>query len=126
MNTPDDIPLLRDVLADEGLDALRRTSLDHALVAQRRARRFRRVRHAGLVALAPALVVLALLWQRPSRSPAAPMTVAMTVTTVPPPASSTGVQTISDEELFALFPHRALALIGKPGRQQLVALGRKR
>jgi hypothetical protein len=29
---------------------------------------------------------------------------------------------ITDEELFALFPNRALALIGSPGHQQLVFL----
>ena len=32
------------------------------------------------------------------------------------------VKIITDEELFALFPNRALALIGAPGRQQLVFL----
>ena len=123
MNTPDENPLLRDVLADEGLDTLRRTSLDRALAAQRRARCFRHAGHAAMIAVLPALLVLAFLWHRPSPSPAAPMTVVMSVTTAPPPATY-GVQMISDEELFALFPGRSLALIGKPGRQQLVSLGK--
>ena len=42
------------------------------------------------------------------------------VATAPPEES--GVKMISDEELFALFPGRSLALIGKPGHQQLVFL----
>ncbi|HTH48780.1 MAG TPA: hypothetical protein VMB21_14805 [Candidatus Limnocylindria bacterium] len=121
MKTPDENPLLQDVLADEPLDALRRTSLDHALAAQGRARQFRRVRQVGMVAVLPTVLLAgwALLGHRPAPVPAAPMTVALKV----PPASS-GVQMISDEELFALFPHRALALIGRPGRQQLVSLGK--
>jgi hypothetical protein len=32
------------------------------------------------------------------------------------------VKIITDEELFALFPNRAMALIGSPGHQQLVFL----
>ena len=32
------------------------------------------------------------------------------------------VKIITDEELFALFPNRAMALIGPPGRQQLIFL----
>ena len=39
------------------------------------------------------------------------------------PAASQPVKIISDEELFALFPNRPLALVGKPGHQQLVFLG---
>lgn len=30
---------------------------------------------------------------------------------------------ISDEELFAMFPNHALALVGSPGNQQLLILG---
>ena len=32
------------------------------------------------------------------------------------------VKTITDDELFALFPGRSMALIGKPGHQELVFL----
>jgi hypothetical protein len=32
------------------------------------------------------------------------------------------VKIINDEELFALFPNRAMALIGSPGHQQLIFL----
>ena len=32
------------------------------------------------------------------------------------------IKLITDEELFALFPGRSVALIGKPGHQQLVFL----
>jgi hypothetical protein len=116
MNAPDENPLLRDLLTDdEALAALRRTSLAQGLGAQRRARQFRLARRAGMAALLPALLLGALLWQRSPPAPVAPSTVA----TAP---ASAGVKTITDEELFALFPHRAMALIGRPGRQQLVLL----
>jgi hypothetical protein len=39
-----------------------------------------------------------------------------------PPPDAAKVKIITDEELFALFPNRALALIGSPGHQQLVFL----
>ena len=120
MNTPDENPLLRDVLTDdEALATLRRTSLAGGLGAQRRARQFRRVRRAGMFALLPALLLGALLWQRPPAAPGSPTTV---VALPSPRPEAAGVKTITDEELFALFPHRAMALIGRPGRQQLVLL----
>jgi hypothetical protein len=47
-----------------------------------------------------------------------PTTVAIST----PQAESRDVKFITDEELFALFPNRPLALVGKPGQQQLVFL----
>ncbi len=32
------------------------------------------------------------------------------------------LEIITDEELFSLFPNRPLALVGKPGHQQLIFL----
>ena len=39
-----------------------------------------------------------------------------------PPADTVKVKFITDEELLALFPDRPVALIGRPGHQQLVFL----
>jgi hypothetical protein len=39
-------------------------------------------------------------------------------------AAAQPIKVISDEELFALFPRRSLALIGSPGHQKLVFLDR--
>jgi hypothetical protein len=38
------------------------------------------------------------------------------------PSETSDVKIISDDELFALFPGRSMALIGTPGQQQLVFL----
>jgi hypothetical protein len=45
---------------------------------------------------------------RPSTPPAAP--------------EEDNVKTLTADELFALLPHHSLALIGKPGNQQLICL----
>jgi len=39
-----------------------------------------------------------------------------------PAADVSGVKYITTQELFALFPGRPIALIGKPGRQQVIFL----
>ena len=124
MKHPDESPLLKEILADEKLSALRRGSLSLGLDAVRRARRLRRAMHAGTLALMPVLLILALMLHKPTQEPASqpstPGTQQVSVATAPP--NESGVKIISDEELFALFPGRSLALVGKPGHQQLVFL----
>ena len=124
MKHPDENPLLREILADEPLTALRRTSLEQGLEAMRRTRRFRRSAGVGTLALVPVLLIVALTLHKRAQE-----TVSTPPTPGPPPArvvaappEERGVKMISDEELFALFPGRSLALIGKPGHQQLVFL----
>jgi hypothetical protein len=41
----------------------------------------------------------------------------------PKPPPEPVVKPITDEELLALFPDRAVVLIGKPGQQEFVVLG---
>jgi hypothetical protein len=48
--------------------------------------------------------------------------VAPLVASATPPTETNKVKIITDEELFALFPNRAVALIGAPGHQQLIFL----
>jgi hypothetical protein len=124
MKHPEENPLLKEILADEQLSVLRHTLLHQGLKEMRRARRLRRASRLGLLALVPVLLMVTLTGpkriQETASQPSIPAPPQASVAAAPPPES--GVKTISDEELFALFPGRSLALIGKPGHQQLVFL----
>jgi hypothetical protein len=124
MKHPNENPLLKEVLTDERLTSLRQFSLDEGLAAMRRARRHRRVARVGALALAPALLWLALTQtqrERGRESASLPLAATQSASVAAAPVNS-GVELISDEQLFALFPGRSMALIGKPGQQQLVFL----
>jgi hypothetical protein len=124
MKHPDENPLLKEILADEQLAVLRHALLNQGLEEMRRARRLRRAARVGLLALLPVLLMVALTQhkriQETTSQPSIPGPQQASVVAAPPQES--GVKMISDEELFALFPGRSLALIGKPGHQQLVFL----
>jgi len=124
MKHPDKTPLLKEILADEPLAALRHASLHQGIDTMRRARRARRAVRVGTFALVPVLLIAALTLHKLTQE-----TISQPSTQAPQPESvaaieleKSGVKVISDEELFALFPGRSLALIGKPGHQQLVVL----
>jgi len=127
MKRPDHDDLLKEVFAYEGLDTLRESSLGGGVAAVR-ARRRNRVLRLGALVLVPILTFAALWLNRGVNETAIPQ---RTVAGMPPaqelkiyPAPLAGdappVPTISDEELLALFPNRAVGLIGEPGRQRLV------
>ncbi|MEI6861350.1 MAG: hypothetical protein WCL04_03770 [Verrucomicrobiota bacterium] len=144
MKPSDQDRLLRELLGDEHLEQLRDTSLASAL-ASLRARRRRRTALTRATAAVMLLMGLGLLWHgQPARdlgteavTPSSRGLTAASVPTAtgasrlqpegdlasaPPEPPATGVQLINDEELFALFPGRSMALIGPPGAQQFVFL----
>jgi hypothetical protein len=125
MKLPDEDPLLNAVLTDDKLSDLRRASLDQSLDAMRHARRRRQMLRAGALAILPLVVLLTMLL--PFKT--AQKDVRSDVSQVPHPTVAAAaapripsIKTISDDELFALFPDRSVALIGKPGHQELVFL----
>ena len=124
MKHPDENPLLKEILADEQLAVLRQASLNQGLDTMRRARRVRRAMRMGALVVVPVLLILTLTLRKPgqetARQPPPPGTQRASLTAASPKESDPRI--ISDEELFALFPGRSLALIGKPGHQQLVFL----
>ena len=122
MKNPDENPLLKEILADENLSALREASLKQGIHAMRRQRRIRRAMHAGMFVLLPALLIFTLRKPNPQSvsQTSNPHTREMPSTAIA--SGESGIKVISDEELFALFPGRSLALIGKPGHQELVDL----
>lgn len=123
MKRADSDQLLNELFPGDDLATLRRTTLERWLAGARLRRRRRRMRQAcaltGLVLAAIlGLIFTANLSDRKPR----------TLAGLPPAAKSPvsegneSVKMLTDEELFALFPNRPLALIGKPGQQQLVLL----
>ena len=117
-------PLLKEILADEQLSKLRHASLTQGLDTMRRARRRHRAQRVGTLALLPVLLIMALTLHKPmeesTSKPSTSGTQRANVASAQP--NESGVKIISDEELFALFPGRSVALVGKPGHQQLVFL----
>ena len=121
MNRSERAQLLKEVLATDELAGLREQSLQHGLQAVRRRKKQRGMLRSGSLAILPIIAVSSLLYFRPNQAPV--------VTSNHTPATETtanhkigDIKLISDEELFALFPGRSVALIGKPGHQQLVFL----
>ncbi len=116
--------LLKQILAGDDLADFRRASLEHGLASIRRQRHRQRI--IGLCAFASVALLFA-LGILLNRKPGHPE---MQTASSPPPVTharspqtqSSDVKFITDEELFALFPNRPMALIGKPGHQQLVFL----
>jgi hypothetical protein len=116
MKTPSKSDLLADVLAEE--ETLRTSTLECGLSALRQRRRLRHIRNGALVALP--LIVIAAMFAPSLVPPRRPAIVAVN----PPPAmvEGTAIKIISDEELLALFKDRPVALVGRPGHQQLLLL----
>jgi hypothetical protein len=120
MKRRDTDQLLNGVLSDEGLDDFRRTSLEFGLDTLRRRRRNRRLARTCSIITLP-MVLSVLLYKVITSAPE------QSTTTPKPliaagPGSSSEVQIINDEQLFALFPNRPMALVGEPGHQELVFL----
>jgi hypothetical protein len=126
MKPPEQSNLLKEILAGEELADFRQASLEQGLNALRQRQRRRRGVRIGTVLLLPLFFVLMFLSRRtPETSRQQIASIKPITTALPtPPAGGQDTKLITDEELFALFPNRPLALVGKPGQQQLVFLDR--
>lgn len=111
-------PILHELFGGEDVRNLRVSSLEAGLVALRRKRTRHRIGQTAL--FVPALLALALVLRTAvhdkSNSPASAEK-----------SSAAGfkegsTKMISERELFALFPNRPMAVVGKPGHQQVVFL----
>ena len=125
MNRHEDDPLLNELLTGSELARFREDSLQHGLDALRRQRRRARAVQCGLLAAVPVLALALTLVLRDSPDPV--IVSAPPANSVPGPSPAAlpeqpSVEMVDDAELFALFPDRSLALIGPPGKQQLVFL----
>jgi hypothetical protein len=87
------------------------------LDAVRRRRRRRRFEIVAAVIL-PLLLIFSSAFHRHSK-----LVTRIAAQSKPTPAADVpGVKYITSQELFALFPDRPIALIGKPGHQQVIFL----
>jgi hypothetical protein len=129
MKRPDQEKILRELLTGEEVSDFRNASLAGGLASLRRRRRIRRaVRFGAVMALALLAMVAAVhrgkhkqsVQQMAFVNPAPASSTRSAASPAPPNESD--IKVISDEELFALFPGRSMALIGTPGQQQLVFL----
>ena len=123
MKNRDSDPLLDGILGGEQLEDLRQASLAFGLEVLRRRRRRRRIVHTCALVGLPLIGILTALMCQDITSRRR-----HSISSAPAPivAGAAGtnheVEFINDEQLFALFPNRAMALVGKPGHQQLVFL----
>ena len=124
MKHPEHDRLLNDIVTGEELADFREASLQRGMAAIRRQRRRQRFVRLGALAAVPIVVAFGIVFSRSPKpalretavSNASPVAVSSAQTRIAP------VKFISDDELLALFPDRPVALIGKPGQQQLVFL----
>ncbi len=129
MKSSDHDPILKEILADESLEAVRWKSLEQGLAIARGRKQRVRWAKAGFVvaALGAALWLLVpnkrslVARDQMTRAPVKP-TPAHLATVTPDTKGPAPVRFVSDDELLALFPGRSLAMIGPPGRKTLVFL----
>jgi hypothetical protein len=128
MKPADRDQLLKEILAGSELSELRQASLQQgcALIRRQRLQRYA-VRFCALAFLPLILVswVLYTWTSNGSRSNSDPSNLAIRSRSIAE-SKADDVKFITDEELFALFPGRSMALVGKPGEQQLVFLDARR
>jgi hypothetical protein len=113
-NPSDHNRLLDDLLGED----FRAESLSHALEAVRRERKMRRLRGRFASAAAVLLATVAILLF--PRGPRTSVPVA-----AQPEHSKSVIRMISEDELLAQFPGRAVGIVGPPERRQLVFLDRR-
>ena len=123
MKRSDQDQLLQELLTDAAWSKFRGDSLEQTVCALRQRQRTTRFARIGLLALAPVLVSLG-LWIN-FRAPNVTVTrqeiaAPPQVVEIMPARPAEPVEEITKEELLALFPGRALVLIGPPGEQQLI------
>jgi hypothetical protein len=125
MNRQDQDQLLNEILGGDRLEGFRRATLQCGLDALRRRRR-----HFVKASALACLLLLAFpairLFKELSPTQNVASFQALPKPVANPLMGNNGINVISDEELFALFPNRPLALVGKPGHQQLVFLDQPR
>jgi len=118
MTDQDQNQLLEHVLGDDALNQLRQTSLSRGLKEMRRRRQRAQAARVSLMAFPVLLLAIMAFFPRfhPAYPAPAPITMAFSS------KAETKVEYITADQLFALFPNRQMALVGKPGHQQFLFL----
>jgi hypothetical protein len=118
MTDQDKNQLLDGLFGDEDLARLRQASLQRGLQEMRGRRRRALAARVGVMAV-PTLLLALLVYAPPFRPPH-PSTTPAAITYSSRPEAK--VEFITTDQLYALFPDRPMALLGKPGHQQVIFL----
>jgi hypothetical protein len=118
MTDQDKNQLLEEILGDDQLEQLRQGSLARGLKEMRRRRQRALAARVSMMALPALLLAVAVFypWVQPAHRAPVPRAMALAS------AASSKVEYINIEQLFALFPNRPMALVGKPGHRQVIFL----
>lgn len=129
MKGEDQNRLMRELFEDEQQARLRRESLARGVETLRQVRRRRTLLRATVYTALPLLALLLFVFRPPTpHPPQTKQALSSPVVGVPgdglkPAQSPGGIALLTDEELFALFPGRSMALVGESGNQKLLFLG---
>jgi hypothetical protein len=118
MTEQDKNQLLEEILGDDELNQLRQGSLLRGLKEMRRRRRRVMAARVCMTVLPALLLAWAVFYPRVQQPFRGLAPIAMSVS----PEATSKVEYITKEQLFALFPNRPMALVGKPGHQQVIFL----
>jgi hypothetical protein len=118
MTDHDKNKLLGEILGDDELNQLRQGSLLRGLNEMRRRRQRAAIARVSMMVLPILLLAVAVFYPRvqPIHPALKPMAMAHTA------EAASKVEYINKEQFFALFPNRPMALVGKPGHQQVIFL----
>jgi hypothetical protein len=118
MTNHDRDQLLGDVFDGDELNQLRQTSLSRGLKEMRRRRQCAVAARVSMMAIPVLLLAVVAFYPRFQQPRLTPVPTTMAFA----PKGESKVEYITADQLFALFPNRAMALVGKPGHQQLIFL----
>lgn len=123
MNPQDQEKLLNEILPPDDPADFRQASLERSLIGLRRERRRRHVVRVSAVAVALICISLGIVLnsRTTKQNQAAQIQPPPTAAS---PALASHVEFINDDQLLALITNRPVALVGKPGEQRLVFLGK--
>ena len=114
---------LKELLTGEEISDFRRASLEQGVALIRLQRKRRQIAQCAAMVCGGLLLLSLFISQLPKSSRSRPATSQAQQAVPPVPAAANPeIKWINDDELFALFADRPMALIGKPGEQQLVFL----
>jgi hypothetical protein len=118
MTDHDKNKLLGEILGDDELNQLREGSLLRGVKEMRQRRQRATIARISVLASLVALLAVVAFYPRAQPAHQALKRVAMAHTT----EAASKVEYINKDQLFALFPNRPMALVGKPGHQQVIFL----
>jgi hypothetical protein len=124
MNSRDHKKLLKEILPPEDMADFRGASLERALAGLRRERRRRRMARFGAAFVVLAGLYAGILFHSRDQHQNGNLVTQVAPRPASPVLASSHVEFIGDEELLAVFTNQPVALIGQPGQQRLVFLGK--